>query len=74
MSQCMLLLGDLSKTNPAAAASAIAQPMLQLLGPAVKHCLQQQQQQQGAVSPDAVQRQFVERFLELLHTVLQQSE
>jgi hypothetical protein len=57
MEQCMLLLLDL-RIDSAAAASAVARPLLQLLGPAVKYCLQQlqqQQQQQGAASPDGVQ-------------------
>jgi hypothetical protein len=84
MSQCMVMLLDLSKTNPAAAAGAVAQPLLQLLAPAVKHCLQQQQeeQQQGAVVPDGVQSSppwtpetaLVEGFLQLLRNLFTQSE
>jgi hypothetical protein len=66
--QGMLLLRDLSKADPAAAASAVAQPLLQLLGPAEMHCLQQQQQQllqQGEV---------IEKFLQILQNVLSHSE
>jgi hypothetical protein len=43
----MPLLPALANFRPAAAAKALAQPLLQLLAPAVMHCLQQQQQQQG---------------------------
>jgi hypothetical protein len=83
MNHCTLLLLGLSETDPAAAASAVAQPLLQLLGPAVKHCLQQQQQQQqGAASHEGLQGRrslmpqnaLVVGFLEVLRTVLTQSE
>jgi hypothetical protein len=82
MSKCMVLLWYFSVNYPAAAASVVAQPLLQLLGPAVKHCLQQQQQQwQGAVSSDGVQpplsietAEVVELFLALLHNVLTHSK
>jgi hypothetical protein len=80
----MLLLLDLSKTDPAAASSAIAQPLLQLLGPAVQYCLQQQQQRQQAAAVRDVQVippwtpndkvDLVEGFQELLRIVLKQSE
>jgi hypothetical protein len=84
MIQCMLMLLMFSYSDPAAAARAVAQPLVQLMGPALKHCLQQQQQQQGAdprggmqalpTGTPKVQIELVEAFLELLSNVLRQSE
>jgi hypothetical protein len=87
MSQCMLMLLKFSYTDPEAAARAVAQPLVQLLGPALKHCLQQQQQQQqqqGANARDSIQAlpswtrqlelELTEVYLELLSNVLRQSK
>jgi hypothetical protein len=75
--QGMLLLRDLSKADPAAAASAVAQPLLQLLGPAVMHCLQQQlqlQQLQQQQQQLLQQGEVIEKFLQILQHVLSHSE
>jgi hypothetical protein len=61
------LLPVLFEYAPEAAAKALAQPLLQLLAPAVMHCLQQQQQQQQQQDTAiVVQHNVTEAFLELL--------